>query len=89
MRYAVIEILPPVNKDSLPVVKWVATDLSLSSANDAISAWGYQASQKGGYMQRIEDSQEAFDKRKEAANKFAFYSHRTLGSDGKPLNQGN
>jgi hypothetical protein len=88
MRYAVIEILPPASPDSLPILKWVATDLSLSSANDAIRAWGYQAGQKGGYMECIEDSQNAFDARKRDANLYSFYSKRTLGSNGKPLNIG-
>ena len=88
MRYAVIELLPPKDPNDLPIIKWVATDLSLSSANDAIKAWGYQASTKGGYMELIEDTQEAFDTRKRAANEFAFYYARTLGVDGKPVNKG-
>ena len=61
MRYAVMEFCFENDK---PVFKWVATDLSLSSANDARSAWNYQASRKGGYMEIIEDTQDAFDNRK-------------------------
>lgn len=88
MRYAVIEILPPITPDSLPIVKWVATDLSLSSASDAIRAWNYQTSFKGGWMDRIEDTQEAFDARQHEVNHYAFLSQRTLDANGKPINQG-
>jgi hypothetical protein len=89
MRYAVIEILPPLNPDSLPILKWVAIDLCLSSTADCIQAWGYQAGQEGGYMEKIEDTQEAFDARQREANLYAFYGHRTIDPDtGKPVNMG-
>lgn len=68
MRYAVMEFY--FDDNNLPVFAWVATDLSWSSAADAVKAWGYQASFKGGYMEIIEDSQDAFDKRKNEILKF-------------------
>lgn len=49
---------------------YVATDLALSSANDAIKAWGYQAGFKGGSMERIEDTIEAFETFKENKIKY-------------------
>jgi hypothetical protein len=62
MRYAVMEFY--FDNNNTPVFKWVAIDLSRSSAADAVKAWNYQASQKGGYMEIIEDSQSAFDDKK-------------------------
>lgn len=68
MRYAVMEFYFDAN--NTPVFKWVATDLSRSSAADAVRAWNYQASMKGGYMEIIEDSQAAFDARKDEILKY-------------------
>lgn len=62
MRYAVMEFY--FDAGNTPVFKWVATDLSRSSAADAVKAWNYQASRRGGYMEIIEDSQTAFDAKK-------------------------
>lgn len=59
MRYALVEFF---FRDGKPVFNWVGTDMSLTSAADAKRAWGYQASFKGGWMEIIEDTQEAFDK---------------------------
>lgn len=53
MRYALMEFY---FENGMPVFKWVATDLSRSSVNDARSAWNYQASRKGGWMEVIENT---------------------------------
>jgi hypothetical protein len=64
MRYAVIQVLPPLNPGEPARLSWVATDLCKSSAKDALRAWEYQASRLSGWMEIIEDSQQAFDNRK-------------------------
>lgn len=67
MSYAALEFY---FESGMPVFKWAGTDLSRSSACDLVRAWGYQASQKGGYMEVIEDTQAAFDVRKSEILKF-------------------
>ena len=80
MRYAVIEVLPVKGLDGFrqAKVQYVACDLCLSSANDCIKAWGYQAGVKGGWMERIEDTPEAFDKRVDELNRYAFKGRDTI-----------
>lgn len=55
MRYAIIEYhgLKP-NRRMIQVYR----DLSLSSANDMVKAWGYQAGYKGGWMSIVKDIDE-------------------------------
>lgn len=67
MRYGVFEFH---FKNNEPVFCWAGRDLSRSSASDLRNAWGYQASYKGGYMEAIEDTEEAFERRKAEALKF-------------------
>lgn len=74
MRYAVVEFIPDrVNNKHR--IEYVARDLCLSSAHDCLKAWGYQAGMKGGWMDVIEDTIDAFDEYCE--NKVKYY---------KPLN---
>jgi hypothetical protein len=61
MRYGILEFF---FLNNMPVFQWVARDMSLSSANDAKSAWNYQVGQKGGWMEVIPDTDEAFELKK-------------------------
>lgn len=68
------------DENNTPIFKWVGTDFSRSSALDAVKAFNYQACQKGGYMEVIEDSQSAFDTRKAEIIKF----HPRILKQNKP-----